>query len=444
MSSITTILKKVLAESQELLYPGDLIEREPKPDFSFAFGRVRKIYTVCGLRRIGKTYYLYQLRKNLIDMGLPAEKTFYINMEDERIPKTTEVLTKLIPTIREMFGSGEIFLFIDEIHYIPNWSSWARRIHDEKKAHLFISGSTSKLSSENIPRELRGRSFTIRLFPLSFMDFLKFRSIKIDLKLVEWSEEKQALVKNLVLEYIKYGGLPEIVLVPKYKKIQLAQDYFRTIISRDIVEQFNVENRLALEDLLKLLVNSKVFSISKTYNVLKSLGHRIGKETVKRYIHYAKSIYFLDEVTIYSKTIKDQLMYPRKVYIADNIFITALAIKTDFGRLLENLLYIELKRRTYDNPLIRIHYWKNRTGAEVDFVVMLGTKPIKLIQTCWDPSDVDIRKREINALIRAGSELGIHEGIIVTYDYDGEEKRNGFKIRYIPIWKILLNITTLL
>ena len=128
MSSITTILKKVLAESQELLYPSDLIEREPKPDLSFVFGRVKKIYTVCGLRRIGKTYYLYQLRKNIINMKIPAERTFYINMEDERIPKNTEVLTKLIPTIREMLGFGEIFLFIDEIHYIPNWSSWARRI----------------------------------------------------------------------------------------------------------------------------------------------------------------------------------------------------------------------------------------------------------------------------------------------------------------------------
>jgi len=445
MSNIVASLKRVLVESQELIYPEDLIEREPHIDYTFVFGKVKKVHTICGLRRVGKTYYLYQARMELIRKNVSPEKTFYINMEDERIPRRTETLSKLIPTIQELFGvKGEIYLFIDEIHRIPNWSAWARRIHDSKKALLFLSGSTSELSSESIPRELRGRSITIHLLPLSFNDFLKFKGVKLDKRYIEWSEEQLSFLKNYLSEYIRYGGLPEVVLTPSYKRITLAQEYFKTIISRDIVDQFNVENKPVLEDLLKLIINAPLFSISKAHNILKSLGYRVGKETIKNYISYAEKAFFVDSVYIYSRKIKDQMMYPRKIYVADNIFITALGIRYDMGHLLENLVYLELKRKTLDNPLIGIYYWRDREGREVDFVIIKGTGVIKLIQVSWDPVEYDTKQRETRSLIKAGKEFGLREGIIVTYDYEDEEKIGSFKIRYVPIWKILLGLKNLI
>lgn len=441
MYAVDTALKHVLVESQELLYPEDLIERDPDPDFTFIFSKVRKVYTICGLRRVGKTYYLYQIRKKLIEKGIPARKTFYINMEDERIPKKTEVLSRLIPLIKELFGvRDEIYLLIDEIQHIPNWSAWARRIHDARKAILFLSGSTSSLSSENIPRELRGRSTSTRLLPLTFMDFLLFRNVKIDRRYLEWSEDQLSILKNYLNEYLKYGGMPEVVLAPKYKKITIAQDYFKTIISRDITDQFNIENKIALEDLLKLLINSPTFSISKTYNILKSIGHRIGKETIRKYVNYANKVFFIDPIYIFSRNIKDQLMYPRKIYVADNIFISALGTKYDMGRLLENLVYIELKRITQRNPLIKIHYWRGKSGEEVDFIIVKGTQVTKLIQVSWDPIEHESKRREIKGLIKAGKEFKKNEGIIITYNYEEQEKVNGFKIEFIPIWKILMRM----
>jgi len=439
------VLKRILVESQELIYPDDLIEREPYIDYTFVFGRIKKVHTICGLRRIGKTYYLYQIRKQLIHQGISAERTFYINMEDERISKKTETLSKLIPIVRELFGiKGEIYLFIDEIHHIPNWGAWARRIHDDKKAILFLSGSTSKLSGESIPRELRGRNIGIQLLPLTFTDFLRFKGVEISRRYLEWSEERLSLLKNYLNEYIKFGGLPEIVLAPVYKKILLAQEYFKTIISRDITEQFNVENKLALEDLLKLIINSPMFSISKAYNILKSMGHRIGKETIKNYISYAEKVFFIDTVYIFSRKIKDQMMYPRKIYVADNSFITALGIEYDMGRLLENLVYLELKREVLENPLMRIHYWRNRDGREVDFVLVRGNRVIKLIQVSWDPTEYETKRREIKGLIKAGKEFGLKSGIIITYDYEGKEEINDFKIEYVPIWKILMKIQSII
>jgi len=183
-----------------------------------------------------------------------------------------------------------------------------------------------------------------------------------------------------------------------------------------------VENKSVLEDLLKLVINSPMFSISKAHNILKSMGYRVGKETIKNYISYAEKAFFIDPVYIYSMKIKDQLMYSRKIYVADNIFITALGIRYDMGRLLENLVYLELKRKIMDNPLIKIHYWRDREGKEVDFVIVKGTKAIKLIQVLLDPTEYDIRQREIRSLIKAGKEFGLKKGIIVTYDYEDEEK----------------------
>lgn len=443
--SIDDALKRVLVESQELVYPKDLIERNPNPDFTFVFGKVRKIHAICGLRRVGKTYYLYQIRKKLIEHGIPKENTFYINMEDERIMRSTETLTRLIPAIKELYKiKGNVYLFIDEIHQIPNWSAWVRRIHDNRKAILFISGSTSKLSSDNIPRELRGRSLSVQLLPLPFKDFLKFKGAKINSEYLEWSDEQLGVLKNYINEYIRYGGLPEVVLTPEYKKLLIVQDYFRTIILRDIVEQFNVENKVALEETLKLLINTPTLSITKVYNILKSTGHKVGKETIKNYVNYAEKAFFIDQVYIHSPKIKDQMMYPRKIYLADNAFITSLSIKYDYGRLLENLVYIELKRKIRNNPLTKIHYWKSRDGSEVDFVVVEKGKVTRLIQVTWDPSDYNVKYREIRSIIKAGKELGVNKGIVITYDYKGIEKINGFKIEFIPIWMILMNLKKIL
>lgn len=444
--NVDNILKKVLVESQELIYPEDLIERAIDVDFNFAFGPISRVYAVHGLRRVGKTYFLYQLRKQVIRLGVETSKTYYISMEDERIPRMTKVLTRLIPVIKETFGvKGKLFLFVDEIHRIPMWSAWARRINDSKKAVLFISGSTSKLSADDIPRELRGRSYPLRIYPLTFSEFLAFRNIKIDLQHIELSDERLSELLHYFREYVEFGGMPEIVRIEgRHRKTLLAHEYLKTIINRDICDQFDIDNKPALEDLIRLLINSKEFSISKAYNVLRSIGHRVGKETIRKYIEYIEKVFFVDQVPIFSKTIKDQLMYPRKIYIADNMFITSTAISYDLGRLLENMVYIELKRRTYNDPTVRIHYWRSRNKGEVDFVIVKNLKPIALIQVAWSLESENVRKREINSLIKACREFELNKGIILTYKEEGEETINGKTIQIISTWKWLLSKTNII
>ncbi len=406
--------------------------------------KVRKIITFTGIRRAGKTYSMFQLAKK-ISSQIPRDRIFYINFEDERIQKTSESLTKLIPTLIKLYGDGnkKYFLFLDEIQIMPEWSRWLRRISDSyRNVNLFVSGSTSKLSSREIPTELRGRALNYEIFPLSFGEFLKFRGVELG-KGFENNERKLAEVRRALAEYIEYGGFPEIAMensIIEKKKIIL--DYFRTIVNRDIAERHGIKNSVLLGDFLKLLLNSKEFSANKSVSILRSQGQTAGKGTILNYMKFVEESYFSFFVPIFSYKIKDQMKYPKKVYFADNAFLTNISLRfsKDFGRLFENVVAVELRRRQSKNPKIDIYYWKDLSGKEVDFIIKDGLKISQLIQVSYDVSDFDTKKREVDALIKASKELKCRNLFVLTDDYSAEENFSGRKIRFVPLWKWLLGL----
>ena len=294
------------------------------------------------------------------------------------------------------------------------------------------------MSEEEIPTELRGRFLEVKVLPLSFKEFLKFKKLNFDFKLLEHSEKKPMILKALT-EYLTYGGLPEIVLEDENKKFELAQSYYATVIKRDIVERYSIKNEESLKSLIKLLLDSKEYSISKTYNNLKSLGNEVGKSTVQKYISYIENSYFAFSLPIFSYKIKDQIQYPKKIYFIDNVFINSISTKfmNNYGRLYENLVAIELKRRKEEN-----YYWKNMEKEEVDFVIKKDTKINQLIQVCYDITDPDTKKREVKALLKASKDLKCSNLLIINQNYSGEENVEWFgikrKIKFIPLWKWLL------
>jgi predicted AAA+ superfamily ATPase len=274
---------------------------------------------------------------------------------------------------------------------------------------------------------------------LSFKEFLKFKSLTFDLKALDYSEKEKPLILKALTEYLVYGGLPEIVLIDENKKFELAQSYYATVIKRDIVERYNIKNEESLKALLKLLLDSKEYSISKSYNNLKSLGYEIGKSTLQKYISYIENSYFIFSLPILSYKIKDQMQYPKKVYFIDNAFINSISTKfaSNFGRLYENTVAVELKRRSKE-----CYYWKNLEKEEVDFVIKNNGKIDKLIQVSYDISDQDTKKREIRALLKASKALKCKNLLIINKDYYGEEDLGWFgikrKVKFIPLWKWLL------
>jgi len=398
----------------------------------------RKIVAVTGFRRVGKTYLLYQLLNKLLKEG-DREQIVYINFDDERIPENTGFLTALLPTVKQSFDRPLKYLFLDEIQDMPGWSKWLRRIYDNEEIDIFITGSSSKVSSREIPTELRGRSLEVKVFPLSFKEFLLFKNISIDPKRVPYSENEKAKMMRALNDYLMYGGLPEVVLADEDKRFEILQQYYSTVVRRDIVERFKVKNEEGLKAMLRLLLNSTNYSISKLYNTLKSLNYKIGKTTLLHYLSYVESSYFIHSLPIFSPKIKEQLQYPRKVYFIDNGFISSLSTKfsKNLGRLYENLVAVELLRR-HSKGDADLYYWKDSRGKEVDFVVKHDFKVKQLIQVCYDIEDYDTRKREIKALLRASEELKCKNLLVITSNYDVEEEIKGRKIVYIPLWKWLL------
>jgi uncharacterized protein len=399
----------------------------------------RKILVITGFRRCGKTYIALGSIKRLLD-AKNKKKIIYVNFEDERIPRETKFLSDLIPSIKETFAEEPDFLFLDEIQDMPEWSRWLRRIYDNYDMQIIVTGSSSKVSSREIPTELRGRCLEIKVYPLSFKEYLSFKGIQIDTKSVQYSENERAKIVRALDDYLYYGGMPEVVLAPEEKKIELLQQYYQTVVSKDIAERHKIRNDEALKALLRLLVNSTQYTISKTYNTMKSMGYAVGKTSLGNYIGYIESSYFLISIPVLSPKIKEQMQCPRKAYLIDNGFISALSTRfsKNVGRLYENAVALELLRRSDNNT--SIYYWKDRFGKEVDFVVKAGDTVRELVQVCYDIEHPDTKAREANALLRASEELKCDDMMVVTGGYEGEEQVKGKIIKFVPLWKYLLDL----
>ncbi len=396
----------------------------------------RKIVVITGFRRCGKTYILFDSIKRLLNEK-NRKKVIYINFEDERIPRHTEFLSSLIPTIKETFSEEPELLFLDEIQDMPEWSRWLRRIYDSYDMQIIVTGSSSKVSSREIPTELRGRCLEIKVYPLSFKEYLAFKGTQIDEEAVRYSEDERAKAVRALEDYLYYGGMPEVVLAPEEKKLEILQQYYQTVVSKDIAERFSVRNDEALRSLLRLLLNSTQYSISKLYNTMKSMGYAVGKTSLANYISYIESSYFLISIPVLSPKIKEQMQCPRKIYFIDNGFISALSTRfsRNMGRLYENAVALELLRRPGSDT--EVFYWKDRFGKEVDFVVARGGVVQELVQACYDVEHPDTKSRETSALVRASEELKCDDLKVITRGYEAEEEVKGKKIKYIPLWKYL-------
>lgn len=408
---MTSILKTLLYEWRERKLP-QAIPRDTQLDTTEQTG-ANTATVITGFRRVGKTYLLYQAIQKLLET-YTREDVVYINFEDERIiSPSTDILTDLIPEIQAVYGRKPAYLFLDELQLVPNWSKWVRRILDSESVRLFITGSSSKMSSAELPTELRGRAWEVNVHPLTFSEFLRFKNTSIDSKKAANLKDEHARFSYLFDEYMVYGALPAVVLTPEEKKLELLQSYFQTVVERDISERYRIKNDTALRTLLKLFLNSSYMTISKLYNSLKSLGIAVGKSTIDTYLTYIESSYFMDELSLFHPSVINQLQYPRKVYCIDTGFITALSTKfsKNTGRLFEQLVYHTLMSQ-HDV----VHYYKDERGNEVDFAIRSDETTTALYQVCVDLTDEETRKREIKALVKAGKTLHCTNLCLITLE----------------------------
>lgn len=391
--------------------------------------KTKKVVTLVGTRRSGKTFYFYQLMKAVMK-NTPKDRILYINFEDDRIlPLDVKELDNVLEAYYELYPENkeeEIYVFFDELQNISGWELYIRRIYDKETVRLFITGSNSKLLSREIATSLRGRTLTFNLFPLSFKELLKFKEIKAE-KDIAYSKERFK-IKKLLVDYLNLGGFPEVVLEKNYLEQKILNNYFEIMIYKDIVERFSIRNVVLLKTLAKFLLTntSKLFSVNSYYKSLKETTS-VGKETLFEYMSYLEETNFVFFVPLFSYSLKQQQANPKKVFCIDNGLRNAVSFKfsKDEGRLAENLVFLELKRREEE-----IYYWKNK--GEVDFVIKSKDQSLIAINVSY--SD-EIYEREAKSLLEFKKKFRNIKNLVVLTK-DTQKKEGG--ITFIPLWKWLL------
>jgi len=392
------------------------------------------ILILMGVRRSGKSTLMRQYLKKLIENGLSPNNTLFINLEEPRFSSSLSpaFLYDIYETyLQYLQPDGRPFIFLDEVQNVPGWERFVRALHEREVAHIIVSGSSSKLLSAELGSLLTGRYLSIEVLPLGFDEFLTFKGVPIRTEL-DLAQHRLRII-GLLKEYIEYGGFPEVVL-SKVKK-ELLMNYFNDIISRDITQRYGIRKIKSLQTLAHYYLTSIASPI--TFNRIKKFLN-LPLDTVERFSYYLEYAYLIFLVTRYSRSLKHREKSPRKVYSIDTGLRNVICLRPteDYGRNLENIVFLELRRRRYD-----IYYWKDNYGWEVDFV--LRTKGgLDLIQVCWDVENIEVRQRELRALRKAMGELSVPEGTVITAEFEGEERHDDRKIKFIPLWRWLLHPKT--
>jgi predicted AAA+ superfamily ATPase len=369
------------------------------------------VISIIGARRVGKTYFLF----NLINKIKDRRKVLYIDFDmPEFLDFDGKNLKELVNLHLQLFGSLE-YIFFDEIQNIKNWHLGLKEIYEEKKYFIFITGSSSKLLSKELATQLRGRTITYTLYPLSLREILAIKNLVFRKNLISTSELNKIIFE--FNQYLEFGGYPQIFKEPELRD-QIIKDYKDLVLFRDIVERYNIKNIYVIKRFFEYLISSfaKEISIDKFYNYLKSQNISLSKKTLYNYLEYFESSLFFHFLRTYK--IKERI---KKVYLNDIVFVDK-----NEGRKLENIVFIELKKKEEN-----IYYFKN--NFECDFVI-----PSKAaIQVVWELNE-DNKKREINGLLEAMRYFRIKKGIIFTYNQQQEIKEGKYKIKVIPVWHWLL------
>jgi uncharacterized protein len=388
------------------------------------------IKAIIGPRRSGKTSLMLLYMKNLQVKG---NNKVFINCEDiDFAGITANDLSKIEEAIYRVYKPDEInqiFLFLDEIQVFPEWSKWVRTLFDQRKYNIFVTGSTSDLSLDKLPSELRGRAINTLVLPFSFKEYLKSKNItpKDYMKPDEISNIVSALQ-----DFLNFGGYPEITKNPDLVlKRTMLSELYATVIQRDLIEKQSIRKQAIFKAFMNSLFGSacRNVSIPAMVNWFKSQGTEISEVTAIKYLNYAQSAFLFFLVYPYSKKIKERNTKP-KLYVSDSGILGL--FDSNKGKMLENTVYVQLIRQHQN-----IHYFKNKS-ADVDFVLTKENEVCKLTQVSYSINSPETYARETRSLWEASKQLNCNDLTIVTFDEEKTIEQDGSIIKVVPAWKWLL------
>lgn len=417
---LKTIIKEQEEELKKIEKKENIILREEFQK-SQKYLKFPNVLAIIGIRRCGKSTFSYLLSKN--------KKTGYINFDDERIADFKgEELNKILEVFYELHGEID-YVVLDEIQNIENWELFVNRLRRSKK--VILTGSNSKLLSGELSTHLTGRHIDITLFPFSFKEYLEKKEIKIN---KSFTTKEKIKITNHLKEYLKLGGFPEVY---KFGRIILPRIY-DDIITKDIVVRYKINKIQELKKLSKYLItnSSEEFTYGRLSKIL-DINH---VSTVSKWIGFLEETFLMFKLERFDFKLKKQFLTPKKIYAIDTGMVNSIGFKfsENRGKIIENKVALELFREKSNSDFMELYYWKDIKHNEVDFVIKKGKKIESLIQVSYIDNKEDMREREINSLIKAGGELKCKKLFVITWDYEDEKIFNKCKIKFIPLWKWLI------
>lgn len=371
--------------------------------------KTKQIVILSGIRRSGKSTLLKQFSDKL------QGDFYYINFDDERlIDFDVSDFDSLLTVWKKSHQSKNIL--IDEIQNIEKWERFIRRIYEEGYK-IFITGSNAKLLSSELSTHLTGRYFKIEVYPFSFKECLIFNNI--DFK--KASSSNRIKIMKAFDDYLVSGGFPDFI---KYKDEEFLKRTYENVVYKDIITRFGIKEVASFRR-----VSSFVFS-----NFTKKIGYKKIAEnleikspiSVRDYIGFLQESYLIFELFKYDYSLKKQFVSDKKAYVIDNGMrsVVSFSFSEDKGRLLENLIYIELRRRGCN-----VFFDKGKN--ECDFLIEEKGKIIEAIQVCYSLNDGN-QEREVAGLVESLKKNNLKKGTIINYSDEKVINYDGFTVNIIP------------
>jgi len=421
------ILKEIITTNEGFIleHAGNIVGRE---GVSFP-DTLRKIVVFYGVRRSGKTFILYDLFRKYLDVSL------YLDFEDERLIdfelKDFRVLKDVFLELKPHLVGKKLVFLLDEIQNVEGWERFCRRAVEREDIRVFVSGSSSKMMPAEIQTELRGRAWGVEVLPFSFREYLSAKHIDINDKKLVYGPQK-AIVKKYFAAYMKWGGFPEVSLLKsEFDMKKLLKEYLSSMYFRDLVERYNITNIPLLDSLTDRLFSSFSMKFTLTAFYKQYRGRfPFSKDLLFRYYKHFLQSMLIFEVRKFSESTYKRMRNPAKIYPVD-AGLCRRVTSLDQGRLLENLVFLELKRKEQD-----VFYFDEK--IECDFIASGEDNKLFALQVSFELNETN-REREVNGLVKACKWFAINEGIIFTWDDEEDLRVEGIDIKVIPVWKWLLN-----
>lgn len=377
------------------------------------------IKVITGMKRTGKSTLLLMFRDYLLANGVKEENIVHINFESAKYDDIKDY-KDLYKYIEDKVKDEKIYLLLDEIQSVSSWEKAINSFKVDFNMDIYITGSNAYLLSSELSTLLSGRYIEIKMYPLSFKEFLVFNN---------YDENN---LEEKFNEYLKYGGLPSITLIKGNDELILSylNDIYNTIVKKDIIDRNNIKDVALLENIIKYLFNNvgSPISTKKISDYLNSnkVVQKSNHQTIDNYLNMLEKSYIIykaDRTDVKSKSLLKTL---GKYYVSDsgirNIILGFRNINE--GHLLENIVYLELLRRGYRVNIGKIGDYEAHFVAE-------NPHTIRYYQVAQSISDEDVRAREIRSLENIPDN---YEKIILSMDRSINNDYNGIKVRNIISW----------